>query len=72
MHLPRPNMDAKMREQLIKCEKEWGRQPFVTLACSGYADEHWQIWDPDKMLENGTGMPSFVVLQDGTVEAHPG
>jgi len=78
MHLPRPNMDAKMREQVVKCEKDWKVRPFAVLACSGYADEHWQIYHPsdvslEEMRKSGEKgvMPRFVVLQDGTIEAHP-
>ena len=33
-----------VRSLTIHFEKLWGTRPYVQLACSEYADEHWQFY----------------------------
>jgi hypothetical protein len=54
----------KLSRALKGLEKEWGVRPFVTLACAGGADQHWQIFHPKDMR-----MPAFT-LMGGKLEEH--
>jgi hypothetical protein len=66
----------QLKTYLKTIEAKWGVRPFVVLACSGYADEHWQVWHPDEM---GIGedpfaehFPIFVISADGAdISVHP-
>lgn len=53
-------------------EQLWGVRPFSVLACSGYADEHWQIYHPtDIFMTGGEPMPRVTIDIEGRVEWHP-
>lgn len=64
-----------IREASMKLEKKWGKRPLCVLACSGYSDEHWQLYHPDSVTSSAISilppMPSYVLGLDGVLERHP-
>ena len=55
----------RLRSLSIVLEHEWRTRPRFVLACSNYADEHWQIFHPHCTF------PTFTLALDGTIERHP-
>jgi len=55
-----------LRYTLIECENQWGTRPFAVLACSGYEDEHWQVYHPSDLT-----IPRFVLDKEGHLLHHP-
>lgn len=76
-----------LRQALKDCEKRWGSRPHAVLACAGFADEHWQIYNSDELIgyiqepDNKGGwkkitdgepvMPRYIITLDGVLSAHP-
>lgn len=56
---------APLHLMVTTCRTNWGVRPLVTLACAGYADEHWQVRHPDDEF------PAWTVDANGVVEQHP-
>jgi len=69
-----------LTEALKTCEKMWGTRPHAVLACAGYADEHWQIYNSDELAKASQEygyivppcvMPRYILTLDGVLSAHP-
>jgi hypothetical protein len=64
------NHNDILNATLVGLERLWGMRPFVQLACAGYADEHWQIYHPDDILNDLEPMPRVTIDLEAAVVYH--
>ena len=48
----RINHNDVLNTTLVGLERLWRARPLVILACAGFADEHWQIYNPHEFRTN--------------------
>lgn len=58
---------AMLKAAIKKLRDEWGVRPRVTLACQGYADEHWQFWNP-RIPRQEDEVSEYVLTRSGGLE----
>lgn len=63
-HIIDPNLSLDtLRDRIMRYEAEnGGKRPVVVLACAGFADEHWQIFNWGDHARGGD--PSIVISRD--------
>ena len=55
-------MDSVLRNVIRQAEEDWGMRPIVNLACQGFEDEHWQVWNPNTWGKQE--QPNYVIGKD--------
>ena len=66
----RINHNDVLNTTLVGLERLWRARPLVILACAGFADEHWQIYRPDDLLNDLEPIPRVTIDLEGHVVFH--
>jgi len=66
----RINHNDVLNTTLVGLERLWRARPLVILACAGFADEHWQIYNPHEFRTNDEPMPLVTIDLEGHVVFH--